>query len=267
MDNKQIIRAWFTISLCILVLLVLGYMYMHKRIPGAEIITLSKDEITNVNMILFGAADTSAASKKNQTTKGPTQSDSIRKALVFKYIFSIRKPPCSNDSLVLMNNFSTYNTTQISVILPNYPIRVRSYFWLTEGNRQSNPPCDSPENDCNLREGSVYLEIIFWTLFGLIASLLYNVSEALRTGKFSTKEISVHISKFFYAPFISLVIYFSINTLTSDGSLAYAEFSHGTIVLSFILGFFSGRAIDLLNRLKELILPLGKNNNPDNQRA
>jgi hypothetical protein len=58
-------------------------------------------------------------------------------------------------------------------------------------------------------------------------------------------------------PVISLVIYFSINRLISDGATSMAEFSHGTIVLSFILGFFSRRAIELIDKIKELILPLG----------
>ena len=144
----------------------------------------------------------------------------------------------------------TFHPEKLVTFRPESLVNFPRNMQLTEGNRKSSV------NSCNIQEGSVYLEIIFWTWFGLIASLLYNVSEALRTTEFKINEVGVHIAKFFYSPLISLVIYFSINNLISDGSISLAEFSHGTIVFAFILGFFSGRAIELLTRVKDLILPL-----------
>lgn len=183
-------------------------------------------------------------------SKTDPEIDRIRKATVYTYIFSVRKPLCREDSLSFTTYFNQFNRTQFSVVIPNYPIRVKSYFWLTEGNRKREL------NTCYGTEGSVYLEIIFWTWFGLIASLLYSVSEALKTQLFDLKELNTHIAKFFYAPLCSLIIYFSINKLISQGDIELAEFSKGTIILAFILGFFSGRAIELLTRIKDLILPL-----------
>ncbi|GAB2799183.1 hypothetical protein GCM10027275_51260 [Rhabdobacter roseus] len=260
MDNESIVKKWFLWVTSVLTGLVVIYLLLHFFIPGAEIIKLSKQETTDVNLILFGESnsfrtptDTTKAlggEKTKREAMTDEEIDRIRKATVYTYIFSVRKPLCKADSVNFTTYFNQFNRTQFSVVIPNYPIRVKSYFWLTEGNRKQEL------YNCNLVEGSVYLEIIFWTWFGLIASLLYSVSEALKTELFDLKELNTHIAKFFYAPLCSLIIYFSINKLVSQGDIELAEFSKGTIILAFILGFFSGRAIELLTRIKDLILPL-----------
>jgi hypothetical protein len=293
MTNLDIIRRWYKCTILTLLSLVAIYIVSHIFVPGSEIIRMSKQEITDINLILFGTANQnvqpsvaqlaiatnlgkagtaglkSPALAGNDTVKDAVTTElpnlkstnlagldtidssaSLRKQTVFNYIFSVRKPLCPHDSTTFRSYFTGFSTTQFSMVIPNFPIRVKSYFWLTEGSTRQYSA------GCGKIEGSVYLEIIFWTWFGLISGLLYLVSEALRTGDFDTKEIVVHISKFFYAPLISLIIYFSINRLISDSATSLAEYSNGTIVLSFILGFFSGRSIELLNRIKDLILPL-----------
>ncbi len=286
MKNPEIIRQWYITTISTLLSLVFIYIISHAFIPGAEIIKLSKQEITDINLIVFGtvpesaklpAAPSSAAGQPKTTVKkGLSQdsldlkkkdslsnvaapessraSDSIRKATAYNYIFSVRGPLCQYDSIGLRKSLESFNTTKFVMVIANFPIRVKSYFWLTGGS----------SNYCGKLEGSVYLEITFWTWFGLIASLLFSVSDALQTADFDSKQIGLHISKFFYAPFVSLVIYFSINRLISDGATSMGEFSHGTLVLSFILGFFSRRAIDLIDRIKELILPLNNNTGNNN---
>jgi hypothetical protein len=299
MEKSEIVRKWYQFTIFTLLVLTAIYIVSHVFVPGVEIIKLSKQEITDINLILFGTAqEPSALNQKIKTSLtgdstsklkkvvkvgegknlsnkvkqdlpvskpvvpfglgSSKDSDSVRKATVFSYIFSVRGPLCRYDSVGLREYFQGLNNTHFAMVIANFPIRVRSYFWLTEGNMKLYSDC------CGQLEGSVYLEIIFWTWFGLIASLLYAVSEALQISEFNTKEISVHVSKFFYAPIISLVIYFSINRLISDGATSMAEFSHGTIVLSFILGFFSRRAIDLMDRIKDLILPLANSANHRN---
>ena len=156
MINEQIVRKWYTYTLSILSLLILIYVLLHVKMPGAEIIKISKQEITDVNLILFGTVTSSVKPestippKPNVTKLDPANkdsvpspsvpnvgldeskvSDSIRKATVFNYIFSVRKPLCEQDSLSFRNYFENFNKTQFSVVIPNYPIRVKSYFWLT----------------------------------------------------------------------------------------------------------------------------------------
>lgn len=225
-----LVQTWFAITISLFIILAAAYLLLHTYIGGAEVIRLSKQEINDINLIMFGNNDTTAAVPG---PSGPT--DASRKESVFKYIFSVRKPYSRADSATLVSQFQSYTPQQFSAVLSNYPIKVKSYFWLTDK--------------------MVYLEILFWSIFGLIASLLYNVSESLRTGEFMPAEISVHVAKLFYAPLCAVVIYLSINALTSSGDLALTEFSNSTIVLSFILGFFSGRTIELLNKVKDLLLP------------
>lgn len=254
-SDKRVVKNWMRITCITLLGLAAAYIILHIFIPGAEVIKLSKQEVSDINLILFSSYE---GDTTQQETKATTvASDTAKKEATYNYIFSVREPFCEDARREFSEIFKEFDAQEFSVILLNYPIKVRSYFWLTEGSffgLNRNPITDS--GICKKNAGSVYVEIIFWAWFGLLASLLYNVSEALRTGLFNERESVVHIAKFFYAPLCALVIYFSIRLLVAEGDIAVLEFSLGTIVLSFILGFFSGRAVELLNRIKELILPL-----------
>jgi hypothetical protein len=256
------VRNWFLATISVLTVLVAVYMVLHMRIPGAEVIKLSKQEITDMNMILFGnnkpsrpagdepgEADGDAAAAAGGVARGSSApTDSVRRESMYNYIYSVRPPYNPKDSTAFRRQFESYSPEQFAAVMPNYPIRVKSYFWLTEGRREGDQTI----------EGSIYLEIVFWTLFGLIANLLYRVSESVRTDGFRPEEIGVHIAKFFYAPLCSLVVFFSFNMLVSQGDISVVQFSHATIVLAFILGFFSGRTVELLERIKDLLLPLNR---------
>lgn len=251
--NRDAVVQWYTFSGTFLLLLIIVYAISHELEKGAEIIKLSKQEITDVNLILFGTnapdvdlgndpnASDSLNNSGNENAGGDTTagrpSDELRKETVYRYIFSVREPSQKADSTILVEFFRSYNLQQFAIVIANYPIKCKSYFWLT-----------SP---------MVYLEVIFWSLFGLIASLFYYVSEAARKDEFEKKEISVHIAKFFYTPVCAIIIFISVKALTKTGDIAIAEFSHGTMVLSFILGFFSGRTIELIGKIKDVILPVG----------
>lgn len=131
-----------------------------------------------------------------------------------------------------------FSAEELKIVLPTVPFRVKSIFWLC-GNK-------------------VFLEIIFWALFGLVASILFRVTEAIRNQDFHAKRIPIHLGKIIYAPLSAIVIIFSIDVLASDNGNAFESIDHGVIVLSFILGFYSGRTIELLRRIKDLLLPLGE---------
>ena len=127
-------------------------------------------------------------------------------------------------------------------IITETGIKKKSYFWLSDDNS--------------------LIELIFWALFGTICSFLYYYVEYQKKGALDEKEFPSYIAKLFYTPFIVIILYFSPNLFTSDKNFSIF-FGYWTIVLSFILGFFSGRAIELLDRLKNFIFPY----NPPTQDA
>ncbi len=122
--------------------------------------------------------------------------------------------------------------------IQNARFRVKSYFWLAGPH--------------------TYVEIIFWTIFGVITSILFYIAMAIANGTgFKPSETPGHLAKIVYSPFISLIIIFSYNYLSNPDSFIDVSASKGTLIISFLLGFYSSRAMKLLDKLKDLILPYG----------
>ncbi len=214
--KRHLKSIWLASVVLITTILIVTYIVLHLQIGGKEEIYLNKDQLSAVTALI-------------------TQQDSIeitemqKDSLIYDYLInSVLVEKKDANSLL-----KTYNSTQLLVVLPTYPFKVKSFFWFTS-------------------KGLVLLEIVFWSLFGLIASLLYGVT---LQRSFNEAMIKEHIGKFFYTPFICIVIYLSINALTNQGSITLEGIGSGTIVLSFILGFFTRRAVLLLARIKDLILP------------
>lgn len=243
---KEVFRnsLWWFLSCTVLLLLLLTvYLIMHSHKPGGEIIKLTKQETIDISNILD--SDTSLLNNNIFIES---------KKYAYNYLFSIHDIYSSRDSILIRNHFDQYKNKQAFLnAIANFPIKIKSYFWLTGD--------------------FLLLEIIFWTLFGVIANLLYNVSESMKSiGEdrgdasqgFKESELPVHWAKLLYAPLSAIIITLSISALSSEGDISLSEFHSGQIVLSFILGFFSGRTIDLLNRIKDLILPLGKSDPESN---
>jgi len=113
-------------------------------------------------------------------------------------------------------------------------IRKKSFFWLSGD--------------------AAIIEVIFWSLFGTLCSFLYYFVENKKKGTVDQREFPSYIAKIFYTPFVSIIIYFSPNLFTTDNSFSLF-FGYWTIVIAFVLGFFSGRAIELLDRLKNFLFP------------
>jgi hypothetical protein len=127
--------------------------------------------------------------------------------------------------------------------LTNYPLKVKSFFWLNES--------------------SVYWEIIFWTWFGIFANLFFNVSEALRKNEYRSSEQYVHVAKFFYGPPCSLIIYFSLDKLIDAGDVSFDSIQYGTIVLAFLLGFYTRKSIEMIDKIKNFVFGSKKEEEED----
>ena len=191
-------------------------------------------------------------SEKNKpTTAGHEEIDSS----------SLLKIPASIRVIEYLNNEfnSKIDTSQMQMInhylsiakpmeatnfLADVRLRVISYFWLT-----------GP---------AVYFEIIFWTIFGVLAYLLFNIGIVLQNSTtspanprsvFDNSEIPNQVAKILYAPLCTLVIVLGYNFFSNQNIVDISS-SKGVIVFAFIGGFYSNRLIAFLDRLKEVLLPI-----------
>ena len=112
----------------------------------------------------------------------------------------------------------------------------------------------------------VYIEAFLWSLLGVLVSLIFYVGTAnVNTvksdendvsGPFDPSEIPSQVAKMFYAPAVTIVIVLGYHFFTDETSnMADISVNKGLIVFSFIAGFYSGRLMKFLDRLKDLLLP------------
>ena len=216
-----------------IVLVILGCVYIraHWNVPGSIDRKLSKEDITTVTSLLN---DTTMQSEFT-----PVQLDSIKKENALAFIFNRLNPKDEDSRIALQRQVAHLNTPTFISVLPSISMSSGYYFWLN--------------NDWK------YMEIIFWSIFGVIANLLYKSSDAVAQGIFDRRaELTLYTAKICYAPLISLVIIFSYSTLSDSNEVHFDNTSLELLVFSFILGFFSSRAIELLNKVKDVLLPGGK---------
>lgn len=112
-----------------------------------------------------------------------------------------------------------------------------------------------------LKDDYILLEVLLWALMGVICNSIYRLSEYIRKDQFNSKEGVVYFVKLLYAPVITLIIYLGSNLLNAD--LGTQASINNTIVLSFVLGFFSGRSIELLHKIKDILFPSIQGNPPE----
>ncbi|MGV3641310.1 MAG: hypothetical protein ACO1NZ_12365 [Adhaeribacter sp.] len=171
-------------------------------------------------------------------------SDSIKCARVLMYLQHEFNGKVDQDQLNDMRAYlCTARPLEAISFLSLVRLQVRSYFWLT-----------GPE---------VYFEVIFWSWFGVICSILYNlgvVAKSITTVPnnphtvFDSTEIPNQVAKMIYAPLCTMSIVLGYNYF-SDRNIVDISSSKGLIVFAFIGGFYSSRLIAFLDRLKEVILP------------
>ncbi len=224
------------IRACIVSLILIGtYVTTHIVSQGEEELFLNRDQLSTLSAII--ALESKVAEDSLNTDK-----ESVEKrtgSMVISYLENIL--PYDN-SKEISQLFDAYETKHLTTVLPTYSFKVKSFFWLT-GSR-------------------LLLEIVFWSLFGLMANLMFSVPIAQN---FDKKRIPEHIGKIFYTPFSAIIIYLSINALVNGGSIVFDGIGKSVIVLAFILGFFTRRTILLIGKIKDLILPVGKDDQVKNK--
>jgi len=143
----------------------------------------------------------------------------------------------------VQNLLCELKSTDAPTILSKTRFKVESYFWLT-----------GP---------FVYLEIIFWSILGVLSSLLFNLGVLGRNATtdlanpqsyYDSSEVPFQVAKIIYAPICTLAVILGYNFFT-DQNIVDISSSKGVLVFAFICGFYSSRLIALMDRLKEVLLP------------
>lgn len=237
---ESLIKYWSQINpyiflLCSILTLVIGiYLSIHggsqgrnateKNSAGIETLKLNTTDIAFISTSLL------SDSVRNDTVK-LKQLDIIEDYLLLQY------PGWDSvNRIQLKKYFKNLSPASLTASLDKQKIQVSSYFWLS---------------------GKwAYAEIIYWALFGVLASLIFYVSDIAKDPKtpFNPKQIPSQIAKLFYAPLVTLILIFSYDYFAGENAVDI-EASKGMLIVSFLLGFYSGRAMEMLNRVKELLLP------------
>ena len=99
----------------------------------------------------------------------------------------------------------------------------------------------------------LFAEALFWSLFGLISSLIYNMSEYMRKDTFDAKEEYVCSAKFFYAPIVTIVFVMMIWNGVIDG-VEPSTRTWSIPLLGFLIGMNCRKAIEVVDGVSELVL-------------
>ncbi|SEO08376.1 hypothetical protein SAMN05192574_105241 [Mucilaginibacter gossypiicola] len=194
-------------------------------------------------------ADTGAA-KSSEKGPGPSQgmdTSRIRKPVcmqVMDYLDNIFENKIEpGQKTRIMGFLCELKAEDAPAFLGKVRFEIRSYFWLTG-------PC-------------VYVEIIFWSILGVLASLLFNLGVLSKNATtdlgnpqsyFDSSEIPFQVAKVLYAPICTLVVILGYNYFSNQNIVDISS-SKGVLVFAFICGFYSSRVIALMDRLKEVLLP------------
>ncbi len=254
--TKKYIR-WFSWFGVIFILLVSCYVILHENLKGEENVKFTGEEIANIQIIVdhykATISDTTLSNKQKQDLKDTAIND-IKDYIQSRYNVSkgceVAKDCEAAVSGVQQLDWFLKQYAKNGFppsFLTDFRLKVRAYFWLTEDY--------------------IFLEIVFWSLFGVLCSLFYYISEAIAKGEYDPKHEFIHAAKLFYAPLTTLIVYFSLNALISNGEVNLNSLRHGLIILSFVLGFFSGRTIELLSRIKDLVLPHNRSEGTEDSAA
>jgi len=236
-------REWL-LTLCLLLgITVLVYVSTHIAWKGNQYVQLDKKQLQLVYKYL--AYDSSMQAKDSIKTNPYLQRNLFLDHFLRTELHQKINRQQLSETMALLTQMKNQDITDYLI---DKKFLVSSPFWLT-GNK-------------------TYLEAFFWSLMGVLVSLVYYVSianaKSLNTagtedsGSFDPAEISGQVAKMFYAPACTIVLVLGYQYITdSNDNMIDISVNNGLIVFAFISGFFSGRVMRFLDRLKELILPFG----------
>ena len=248
--------AYWLLTLCIiLVLVVLTYMLLHNYYKGSDHKKLDNVQLLNIDNILTTFTDPDTVQLKSKdpavVNKAVLEKRKQRDQVLLNFLKNEYDGQVQVSYLKRMDSLLiSLNNKDAKTYLNGKDIIVNNFFWFV-GPR-------------------TYAEVLFWALIGVLVSLIYYVSNANRlalkvdgdddtvTGPFDTAELPGQVSKMFYAPVCALVLALGYDLLgDSNTKMTDISIGKGLLLFSFICGFFSGRVMKFLDKLKDLVLPLG----------
>ncbi|MBL7799082.1 MAG: hypothetical protein JNL95_00030 [Chitinophagales bacterium] len=233
-------KYWFLFLIAIQTLVAILYILSHVFFHGKEVKTLSTNQYQNLSLVVADYNSSTDSIEKASRSERDTR------------IICFLKTSFEEDSIVPLNSIfnclSSVKTKDVMSFFKDQEFNVSSYFWFK--GYQS------------------FLEVLLWSLVGVLLSLIYYVSLSNKAKEkdndnpdlphtFEYKEIYDHVAKMVYAPICTLVLILSYTYISSDNSVANVSAGKGMLVFSFIAGFYSGRVMKFLDKLKELLLPTG----------
>jgi hypothetical protein len=270
---------WFrTLALTLIslgILYVLLHLFTSWKFEQVEYeyVKLDKDQMQEINRIYFDtiaapskttsvsdssdtahtnlqSANTSVSQHQNvlkQTHRNNSNycDDSTKTGRVVCYLWNQFNNKIQPSQLNSISSYLRYaSPLEATSFLANERLQIKSYFWLT-----------GP---------LVYLEIIFWSWFGVICSILFSLGVISKnrttnpldpTTYYDSSEIPSQVAKLLYAPACTLVVVLGYNFF-NDQNLADISSSKGVLVFSFVGGYYSSRLVAFLDKLKDLLLPV-----------
>jgi len=261
------VRKWFAFLALFLILWIGLYLYTHYIRAGYQYYRFTTEQLQQLNRILYQKDITAPAPEKVQvvdntirrtiSAKGDTILDSsshtrpqpavladqnicndscrIHKAVL--YMRSEFDDRIKEEQLNIIQDYlSSFSSQEVISFLAQVKLRVRCYFWLTGA--------------------TVYFEVVFWVIIGVICSSIFMLGNMNRLGqtRFEANDIPYQVAKLFYAPFSTIIILLTYNFI-KHRNVIEVNTNEGLIVFSFIAGLFSGRMMSLLERFKDVLIP------------
>ncbi|OJW78618.1 MAG: hypothetical protein BGO69_01130 [Bacteroidetes bacterium 46-16] len=260
------VRKWFVFLALFLVCWIGLYLYTHYIRNGYQYYRFTTEQLQQLNRILY-QKDIAAPAEKVQIvdntirqTVSPTGdtiydtivnarpqtaaiahadicNDSCRINKAMLYIRSEFDDKIKEDQLnVIRDYLGSFSAQEVVSFLAQVKLRVKCYFWLTGA--------------------TVYFEVVFWVIIGVICSSIFALGNMSRLGKtaFEGYEIPYQVAKLFYAPFSTIIVILTYNYI-KHRNVIEVNTNEGMIVFSFVAGLFSGRLMSLLERFKDVLLP------------
>lgn len=125
---------------------------------------------------------------------------------------------------------STFTPRETGIFLADYRLRLRSFFWLSGK--------------------LLYAEVVSWVIFGVLCSLLFFIGKNVGRGDgISFRVIIYQSARLLYAPFAAVILVLVYSYIKGNATL-HIEASELIIIFGFLLGFYSGSVLELLDRLR-----------------
>ncbi len=99
----------------------------------------------------------------------------------------------------------------------------------------------------------IFLEVIFWSMFGILTNLSIKTTQFIVQGNYLPVEGLVGASKFFYGPIVSLVVVMVVLTGFFDFG-EYNILSWSIPIVAFFLGFNVRKSVGLLDKFSKAFM-------------